>query len=918
MNHIVEVTARRILVIDDNETVHKEFREILGRGYPLGHPPEVVVSRFGEEAKLPSQHFLINAAFQAEEALGFVREAQEQQHPYALAFVAVGTPPGWDGIGTAAKILQRDPDIQIVICTGCSDDSWRHNLTTPGHSDRFVILKKPFDATEVLQLTYALTEKWRLTRQSRATLEDVEQRVAERTHELVQLNERLQASGAQYRLLFDSNPHPMWVYDLETLRFVAVNEAAIEHYGYSQAQFLAMTIRDIRPPEDIAAVEETVRGLQGRGKNFGTWRHRKQDGSLIDVEISADNIVFNDRPARLILAHDVTVRNRAEVRNNRLNRVYAVLSQINALIVRAHSRDELFADACRILVEDGGFRMAVLGVLNRGEVNVIALAGQSVEDEDAAQGIITAAGDMPTTMAAQAIQEKKAAVSNNAQHDARIAYGEKLTEFGVHALAVLPLIVSDEAVGVLALYANERDFFHDDEMQLLTELTSDISFAMDHIDKQERLDYLAYYDALTGLANRSLFLERLAQSMRSAAGNEHQLAVILIDLERFKNINDSLGRTAGDALLRLVAEWLTSHFGDARLLARVDSDHFAVVVPTVRNEGEVARLLENAIKAFLAHPFRLDDTLLRIAAKFGVALFPDDGDTAEVLFEHAEAALKKAKASGDRSLFHTQKMTESVASRLRLETQLRQALDNEEFVLHYQPKVHLLSGKVTSAEALIRWNDPRTGLVPPNDFIPLLEETGLIHDVGRWALEKAIDDYLRWRTLGLAAVPIAVNVSPLQLRNRGFVAEIERKIGTDPRAAAGLELEITESMIMEDINHAIASLRAIRAMGITIAIDDFGTGFSSLGYLAKLPIDTLKIDSSFVADVTASPEGLALMATMINLAHSLKLKAVAEGVETEEQSRLLRLLKCDEIQGYWFSRPVSRETFESQFLVINA
>jgi EAL domain-containing protein (putative c-di-GMP-specific phosphodiesterase class I) len=199
-----------------------------------------------------------------------------------------------------------------------------------------------------------------------------------------------------------------------------------------------------------------------------------------------------------------------------------------------------------------------------------------------------------------------------------------------------------------------------------------------------------------------------------------------------------------------------------------------------------------------------------------------------------------------------------------------------------------------------------------------LEETGLIHDVGRWALGKAIDDYLRWRTQGLAAVPIAVNVSPLQLRNRGFVAEIERKIGTDPYAAAGLELEITESMIMEDINHAIASLRAIRAMGITIAIDDFGTGFSSLGHLAKLPIDTLKIDSSFVADMSASPEGLALISTMINLAHSLKLKAVAEGVETEEQSRLLKLLKCDEIQGYWFSRPVSRETFESEFLAVSA
>ena len=325
----------------------------------------------------------------------------------------------------------------------------------------------------------------------------------------------------------------------------------------------------------------------------------------------------------------------------------------------------------------------------------------------------------------------------------------------------------------------------------------------------------------------------------------------------------------------------------------------------------MARLLEKTMEAFLEHPFRLNDAVFRIAAKVGVALFPDDGADADTLFRNAEAALKKAKASGERYLFYTQKMTEAVAGKLTLENQLRQALDNEEFVLHYQPKVNLASGKLTSAEALIRWNDPRTGLVPPGRFIPILEETGLIYDVGRWALRQAIADYLRWRAAGLPAVRIAVNVSPLQLRNRGFIAEIEQAIGIDAHAAAGLELEITESLIMEDVKHSIASLQAIRAMGVSIAIDDFGTGFSSLSYLAKLPVDTLKIDRSFVIDMTAGPEGLALVSTIINLAHSLKLKVVAEGVETEEQSRLLRLLNCDEMQGFLFSKPVPGEIFET-------
>jgi EAL domain-containing protein (putative c-di-GMP-specific phosphodiesterase class I) len=342
------------------------------------------------------------------------------------------------------------------------------------------------------------------------------------------------------------------------------------------------------------------------------------------------------------------------------------------------------------------------------------------------------------------------------------------------------------------------------------------------------------------------------------------------------------------------------------------------VLPVVKREGNVARLLEKSMEAFLQHPFRLNDAVFRIATKAGIALFPDDGADADTLFRNAEAALKKAKASGERYLFYTQKMTEAVAGKLTLENQLRQALDREEFVLHYQPKVNLLSGKLTSAEALIRWNDPRTGLVPPGRFIPVLEETGLIYEVGRWALRKAIEEYLRWRAAGLPAVRIAVNVSPLQLRNRGFIAEIEQVIGIDAHAAAGLELEITESLIMEDVKHNIACLQAIRAMGVTIAIDDFGTGFSSLNYLSKLPVDTLKIDRSFVVDMTAAPEGLALVSTIINLAHSLRLKVVAEGVETEEQSRLLRVLNCDEMQGFLFSKPVPGEVFEARFLAAPA
>ena len=523
----------------------------------------------------------------------------------------------------------------------------------------------------------------------------------------------------------------------------------------------------------------------------------------------------------------------------------------------------------------------------------------------------------------RAICEKKAIISNDVQNDPQIVFKDEHAILGTRSMAILPLQVVDEVVGVLAIYSQEAGFFDEEEVKLLTELAGNIAFAIDHIEKEKRLNYLAYYDVLTGLANRDLFLGRLAEHMRTAAHGKHALGLFLIDLERFKNINDTLGRPAGNALLLQVAEWLTRTAGDSALLARVGADQFAMVLPEVKPGGDVKRLLEKKLKAFLGHAFHLNDGIFRVAAKVGVALFPDDGADADTLFKHAEAALKKAKASGDRYLFYTRQLTEIMAGKLTLENQLRQALDRNEFVLHYQPKVSSATGKLTGAEALLRWNDPRTGLVSPARFIPILEETGLIHDVGRWVLRKAIEDYLRWRATGLAAVRIAVNVSPLQLRHHGFIAEITQAIGMDPNAsgalelehaAAGLELEITESMIMNDVDQSIATLQAIRALGVRIAIDDFGTGFSSLSYLSKLPVDSLKIDRSFVVEMTASQEGLALVSTIINLAHALNLKAVAEGVESEEQSRLLRLLNCDEMQGYLFCKPVPCVIFETKYL----
>jgi diguanylate cyclase (GGDEF)-like protein len=618
------------------------------------------------------------------------------------------------------------------------------------------------------------------------------------------------------------------------------------------------------------------------------------------------------------VARDRIERKGAEERLKRLNRLYAMVTGISTSMVRVRDRADLFNRACQTAVEHGEFEMAWIAIVDPNENRIVPVAWAGLDEpvmSAIADHFSSTEGTLEgTTLAARAIREKAAVVSNDVQNDESLIFGQMHAKSGVRSLAVLPLIVSDNAIGVFALYTSKPEFFDAAGLLLLIELAGNVAFAIDHLERQERLDRLSYYDTLTGLANRRSFLERVTQYMLSAADDGHKMAVFVIDLERFKKLNDSLGRSAGDVLLKQVAEWLAQSVENVNLVARLDADHFAVVLPKVMHEAHVARVLEKTIAAFMKHEFSLNDAVYRMAAKIGVAVFPDDGTDADMLFNNAEAALKKAKASRDRYLFYAQKMTETVALSLGIENRLRRALEREEFVLHYQPKVNIVSGKLTGAEALIRWNDPVSGLTLPGRFIPILEETGLIHDVGRWALRKAIEDYQRWRNEGLPAVRIAVNVSPLQLRNQNFVAEIRQAISVAADAAAGLQLEITESVIMQDVNHSIVSLLAIRALGVTIAIDDFGTGFSSLNYLAKLPVDTLKIDRSFVVEMVSATGGLTLVSVIINLAHALRLNTVAEGVETEEQLRQLRLLGCDEMQGYLYGKPVPVESFEQKYM----
>ncbi|MCW5704885.1 MAG: EAL domain-containing protein [Bradyrhizobium sp.] len=608
------------------------------------------------------------------------------------------------------------------------------------------------------------------------------------------------------------------------------------------------------------------------------------------------------------MARDVTERREQEERIAHLTRIRSVLSGINSITVRVREREELLREACRIAVEQGGFGMVWIGLLDADgrDVKVAAHHGFAPDVPGELQLPVGNVTDIRNRAGCRAILDGIPIVDNDLAEVSpdnplrRLAVGR-----GYRSVIALPLIAAGATTGVMIMYAREVGFFNADEVKLLSDLAGDISLALEHIGHEERLKYLANYDPLTGLPNRALMHERLTQRLAAARQKQAHTAVAVADIKRFRLVNETFGRHAGDEVLRELAQRLRTHSPEPLDLARVSPDTFALVLTDTRDAADIATRLERCLGGALAAPFLIDGKEIRIAMTTGVAVFPPDGNDADVLFRNAEAALKRAKKAGDRILFYHPEMNARVAETLILENRLRQAIEEEQFVLHYQPKISAVSGRITGLEALIRWLDPVAGVVPPGKFIPILEETGMILDVGAWAIRKALTESRNWRLTHGGPLRIAVNVSAIQLRQRDFVDTVKRSIDGLGIAAAHLDLELTESMVMEGIEENVQKVQAVRDMGVNVAVDDFGTGYSSLAYLAKLPVNALKIDRTFVDTMTRNPHSMTLVSTIISLAHALDLKVIAEGVESEEQAKLLRLLKCDELQGYLISKPLA-------------
>ncbi|HLF97520.1 MAG TPA: EAL domain-containing protein [Methylococcaceae bacterium] len=727
----------------------------------------------------------------------------------------------------------------------------------------------------------------------------------------------LRASEARFSGILDI-AHDAIISVDQNQRIILFNKGAERIFGYASEEVMGQPL-DVLLPEalrgrhsrQVAEFDASADTTRPMGEYLEVSGLRK-NGRTFPAETAISKLVIGSEKIFIAVLRDITLRKEQEARILRLNRVYAVLSGINMAIVHIKERQALIEEACRIALEHGGFKMAGVGLLDESRsLQPAAWAGT----DEAYLGMLCASLESGEQNPLRtAVLEAKPAIYNDVATDPPMAaWRDKAIEKGCRAVAIFPLLVEKRVEGVIVLFAGEANFFDAEELRLLEEMAGDVGYALENIEKEKQLNYLAYFDVVTGLANRAYLVSGLNPLLAWAKRQGKRVALVVVDIDRFKVINDSLGYSGGDSLLKQFGGKLKLALKNQERLARSGSDEFAIVLSQIEEEADIPKMVEEMLSAALAEPFHIDERDLRITATGGAALFPGDGDDGESLFRNAEAALAKAKQSKERFLFYASEMNAHVSEILTLENKLRRALGNREFVLHYQPKLDLASSRMCGMEALIRWQDPDNGLIPPAQFIPILEETGMIVEVGFWALDAAAAQLRQWREQGFALCPIAVNVSSIQLREDKFVGDVGEIFRRHELKEGGIEIEITESVIMEAAQRNIDTLKALRELGVHSSIDDFGTGYSSLSYLIRLPLNRLKIDRSFIVNLAESPDSLAVVSSIISLAHSLNLKVIAEGVETDEQLKLLKLLKCDEIQGYIYSRPLPVEKIEAMF-----
>jgi diguanylate cyclase (GGDEF)-like protein/PAS domain S-box-containing protein len=675
-----------------------------------------------------------------------------------------------------------------------------------------------------------------------------------------QLHFELARSETQYRLLFDSNPLPTWVFSRKTLEFLAVNEAAIRHYGFSRLEFLAMTIADIRPGEDIPALLEAVAKRIDGLQEAETWRHRKKDGTIIDIEVVSHELDFQGTDAELVTAHDISERKQIE----------------QALRQAEEKYRAIFEDAV----------IAIFQSTPGGRYTTVNPSMAHMLGYDSPQELVASITDI----------SQQVYVDPKRREDLQ----RLLREHGTVRNFECQIYRKDGSK--MWVSANMRAVSKAGVLVGYEGLNEDITARK---VAEERVQFLAYYDALTGLPNRTLLQDRLAKALADARRQKYKIALLFLDLDRFKDINDSLGHPVGDLLLQAVAKRLKTWGREQDTVARLGGDEFLIMLTHVKDTPDAAVAAERLMDAMTAE-FVVQGHSLHVSCSVGISIFPEHGADGETLIKDADAAMYSAKENGRNNFrFFTEEMNAQVMERLTLESSLRRALPEKELFLMYQPQMDIATGKIIGLEVLLRWQHPSMGLVPPDKFIRIAENCGLILPIGEWVLRAACSQARKWQDEGLPAMTVAVNVSAVQFRQEGFCELIGRVLHEAGLAPQYLELELTESLLLANADVTLSVLRELKAMGVTLAIDDFGTGYSSFSYLRQFRVSKLKIDRSFIRDVAVKPDDAAITTAIISMARSLNLKVIAEGVENEAQMAFLRAHHCDEIQGYYFSKPLA-------------
>ncbi|MBI4206195.1 MAG: PAS domain S-box protein [Betaproteobacteria bacterium] len=713
----------------------------------------------------------------------------------------------------------------------------------------------------------------------------------------------------RYRAIFDNAAVGITRVDLNGV-LTDANQRFFDMLGYTKEELIGRSIKDFTHPDDYGqGVQFRTQLSRGSMKSAGgEKRFIHKNGKVVWARRTISTVSDKSgKPEYLIsVVEDITDRKQTENRQGMEHAVTRVLAEAQTL---SEAIPRIIQTICETMGWHCGARWQMdkqAGLLRCRETwgidtpeireFIAASKDRSVEPEPVGQGLVRR-----TYAAGQPVWIDDIARDQAFKRRALAARADLHGAFG------FPLLGGNEVLGVMEFF--HRDVREPDEMliQIAQSIGSQIGQYMVRMQAEEAVKFVATHDALTGLPNRVMFNERLNHVIAQAQRYGRRLAILFIDLDRFKIINDTLGHESGDVLLREVATRLTDNLRATDTVARLGGDEFVVLVEEVSDPLDLAGVAHKLIAA-LGAGFPLFGQEYHVTASIGVSTYPDDGEDIQTLLKNADIAMYRAKEQGRNSFqFYSAQMNVHSVERLTLESGLRRALERDEIMLHYQPQVDIRRGHVTGMEALARWRHPELGLIPPASFIQIAEETGLIVPIGEWVLRSACEAQRNWQALGIPLIRVAVNLSPRQFVHGDLLKEVMRALERTGCEASCLELEITESMVMHNPERAVALINQLKEMGVRVAIDDFGTGYSSLAYLKRFPIDSLKIDRSFILDIPGDPGDAAITQAVIAMAHSLGLKVIAEGVETRDQFDFLRKHRCDEMQGYYFSAPLPEE-----------